>query len=50
MEQRISLITLGVADVGRARAFYERMGWKGQETEGTVFFQLGGMGRLSLGP
>jgi predicted lactoylglutathione lyase len=43
MEQRVSLITLGVADLGRARAFYERMGWKGQETEGTVFFQLGCM-------
>jgi hypothetical protein len=31
MEQRISLITLGVADVSRARAFYERLGWHGQE-------------------
>ena len=36
MEQRISLITLGVADVGRARAFYERLGWHGQEAEETV--------------
>ena len=27
MEQRLSLITLGVADLGRARAFYEAMGW-----------------------
>jgi uncharacterized protein len=43
MEQRVSLITLGVADVTRARDFYERLGWRGQEVEGTVFFQAGGM-------
>ena len=43
VEQRISLITLGVADVGRARTFYERLGWQGQEVEETVFFQAGGM-------
>lgn len=43
MDQRISLITLGVADVGRARAFYERLGWRGQEVEETVFFQAGGL-------
>ena len=42
VEQRISLITLGVADVGRARAFYEQLGWHGQEVEETVFFQAGG--------
>ena len=43
MEQRVSLITLGVADVRRAREFYERLGWRGQEVEETVFFQAGGM-------
>lgn len=43
MEQRISLITLGVADVSRARTFYERLGWQGQEVEETVFFQAGAM-------
>ena len=43
MEQRVSLITLGVADVTRARDFYERLGWRGQQVEGTVFFQAGGM-------
>jgi len=43
MEQRISLITLGVADVSRARTFYERLGWHGQEVEETAFFQAGGM-------
>lgn len=43
MEQRISLITLGVADVNRSRTFYERLGWQGREVEETVFFQAGGM-------
>ncbi len=43
MDQRISLITLGVADVGRARRFYEQLGWRGQEVQQTVFFQAGGM-------
>lgn len=42
MEQRVSLITLGVADLARARRFYERLGWHGQEVEQTVFFQAGG--------
>lgn len=42
MEQRISLITLGVGDVGRARSFYEELGWRGQEVDGTVFLQAGG--------
>jgi hypothetical protein len=42
MEQRISLVTLGVADVGRAKAFYEQLGWRGQEVEETVFVQAGG--------
>jgi predicted lactoylglutathione lyase len=43
MDQRLSLVTLGVADVGRARRFYEALGWVGQEVEETVFFQAGGM-------
>jgi predicted lactoylglutathione lyase len=43
MEQRISLVTLGVADLPRARAFYEALGWRGQEVEQTVFFQAGGL-------
>jgi catechol 2,3-dioxygenase-like lactoylglutathione lyase family enzyme len=38
VEQRVSLITLGVADLPRSRAFYERLGWHGQEVEQTVFF------------
>lgn len=43
MEQRISLVTLGVADLARARTFYEGLGWRGQEAEQTVFFQAGGI-------
>ena len=43
MEQRISIITLGVTDLDRSRTFYERLGWRGQEVEETVFFQAGGL-------
>ena len=44
MENRVSLITLGVADVARARAFYEALGWSGESPDGNVvFFQAGGM-------
>ena len=44
MDSRISLITLGVADTARARAFYEALGWTGQSPDGdVVFFQAGGM-------
>jgi predicted lactoylglutathione lyase len=44
MEQRVSLITLGVADVARARAFYEALGWTSDtDLEDVVFFQAGGM-------
>jgi predicted lactoylglutathione lyase len=43
MEQRISLVTLGVSDVAASRAFYERLGWTvGMDVEETVFFQAGG--------
>ena len=43
MDQRISLVTLGVDDLARARAFYEAMGWRGQEVDETVFVQAGPM-------
>lgn len=43
MEQRVTLITLGVSDVAASKAFYERLGWTtGLEVEETVFFQIGG--------
>ncbi|KOU19029.1 glyoxalase [Streptomyces sp. WM6372] len=43
MEQRISLVTLGVADLARAKAFYAALGWRGTEVEETVFHQAGGL-------
>ena len=44
MEQRLSLVTLGVADIDRARRFYEALGWSGESPDGEVyFFQAGGM-------
>ena len=45
MEPRVSLITLGVADLERARAFYEALGWRSDSKpeDGVVFFQSGGM-------
>jgi predicted lactoylglutathione lyase len=49
VEQRVSLITLGVADVAAARAFYEQLGWQGKEVEETVFFQAGGLGFVLWG-
>jgi uncharacterized protein len=51
MEQRISLVTLGVADLARSRAFYERLGWTRamRGAEGIAFFQAGGMA-LALYP
>lgn len=43
MEQRISLITLGVEDLGRSTAFFERLGWRRsvRQAEGVAFFQCG---------
>jgi uncharacterized protein len=51
MEQRVSLITLGVAELERSRSFYERLGWKrsNAKAEEIVFFQAGGMA-LALYP
>lgn len=45
MDQRLSLITLGVADLSRARAFYEALGWhtNAEPDDDVVFFQAGGM-------
>jgi uncharacterized protein len=49
MEQRVSLITLGVADLRRSQAFYEQLGWRGHEVEETVFFQAGGQALVLWG-
>ena len=45
MEQRVSLITLGVRDLARARAFYEALGWvtRAKPDDDVVFFQAGGL-------
>ena len=44
MEQRLSLITLGVRDLDRARTFYEALGWRRTgDDEDVVFFQALGM-------
>ena len=45
MDQRLSLVTLGVADLARARGFYEALGWKSGAApdDDVVFFQAGGM-------
>ena len=45
MEQRLSLVTLGVGDLGRARTFYEALGWRtgAEPGDDVVFFQAGCM-------
>ena len=45
MEQRVSVLTLGVGDLGRSRAFDEALGWttNAAADDDVVFFQAGGM-------
>jgi hypothetical protein len=48
MDQRVSLITLGVEDVTRARTFYEKLGWTldggvDDDSDHVAFFQTPGM-------
>lgn len=45
LEPRLSLVTLGVVDLARARKFYEALGFKASPAsqEAVTFFQLGGM-------
>ncbi len=44
MEQRLSLVTLGVSDLARARSFYEALGWttRAEPDADVVFFQAAG--------
>jgi len=51
MEQRLTLVTLGVKDIARSAGFYERLGWvrSVRQAEGVAFFQAGGI-VLSLYP
>ena len=45
MDQRVSLITLGISDLERARKFYEALGWRtgAKEADDVAFFQAGGI-------
>src|SRR4051812_46021634 len=45
MEQRVSVITLGVGDVNRAAAFYRALGWQPvpDDNDDVFFFQAGGL-------
>lgn len=46
MQQRVSVITLGVSDLARSSEFYEALGWRPRVAEGdgdVVFFQAGGL-------
>jgi hypothetical protein len=44
VEQRVSLVTLGVADHARVKAFYEALGWTAAlDVQETAFFPAGGV-------
>lgn len=45
MDQRLSMITLGVDDIQKSKTFYEKLGWQvsPHSQEGVIFFQIGGM-------
>ena len=44
MKQSVALITLGVSDYARAKAFYEAIGWSpALDVEETAFFQANGV-------
>jgi predicted lactoylglutathione lyase len=45
VQQRLSVVTLGVSDLANARAFYEALGWttRAKPEDDVVFFQAGGM-------
>lgn len=48
--QRVTLITLGVADLARAKAFYAALGWvPAQEAEGVAFYQMNGLALALFG-
>jgi catechol 2,3-dioxygenase-like lactoylglutathione lyase family enzyme len=51
VEQRLSIVTLGVCDLARSRKFYEALGWRAanMESEGVVFFQLGSIALALFG-
>ena len=51
--QRVNLITLGVDDLDRSKAFYAALGWEpAQEQPGVVFYRMNGaaLGLFGKGP
>ena len=51
MQPRLTLVTLGVADLPKARAFYEAWGWKASSASqpGVAFFQANGLALALFG-
>jgi len=51
MQPRLSLVTLGVSDLGASRAFYEAWGWKASSASqpGVTFFQANGLALALFG-
>lgn len=51
MEQRLSIVTLGVSNLEHSGEFYERLGWRrsSASSEGITFFQAGAIA-LALYP
>ncbi len=51
MDQRLSIVTLGVSDLARSRKFYEALGWRAAnvKSDAIVFFQLGGIALALFG-
>ena len=49
--QRVTLITLGVADLAASRAFYGRLGWQehGDSQPGVAFYQMNGLALALFG-
>ena len=49
--QRVTLITLGVADLPASRSFYARLGWQehGESQEGVAFYQMNGLALALFG-
>jgi catechol 2,3-dioxygenase-like lactoylglutathione lyase family enzyme len=51
MEPRVTLITLGVADLERAKGFYARLGWREHGAQaGVAFYQMAGQALALFGP
>lgn len=51
MDQRVTLITLGVQDLAASRRFYARLGWRehGESQPGVAFYQMNGLALALFG-